>query len=379
MKRFTSTASSNGLADELRKLVAGMPPGARLPTVRGLMGEYGVSQHLVQSALEQLRSDGSITSFVGRGTFVGTRAVPTAPVSRSVLTLVYDSPYERSEVIASTLHRALIHRGYESMIVTYHDHTHAMDVLRGGRRYDACVLQPRMTTIHGAVLALLRDIGDIVIIEGHSADGLDVDAISNDPGTCVELALQHLIGLGHRRIAWVTEANDYNFFKLCVRFFEMARSLVGLGAEDMPVISAPMSRAERNFEDLAGALRPLFEGPAGAPTAVVVASFSDGATVLGAFKKLGLDVPGAVSVIKIGTPDIASEHIERLAIIGRPTFQVTESVLARLEWRWRNRGAAHATVYDQPILAPSLSTAPPQAQGHDGGTGTRAPSALEKA
>jgi DNA-binding LacI/PurR family transcriptional regulator len=139
--------------------------------------------------------------------------------------------------------------------------------------------------------------------------------------------------------------------------------LLGLAAEAMPVVVAPMSRTERNFEDLAGALRPLFGGGAGtAPTAVVVASFSDGKTVLGAFEKLGLAVPHDVSVIKVGTPDVPSDHIDRLAIVGRPTFKVTESVLARLEWRWRNRGAPFETVFDQPILATSASTAPPRAR-----------------
>jgi DNA-binding LacI/PurR family transcriptional regulator len=363
MKRFASTASSKGLADELRKLVTNMPGGARLPTVRQLMSEYNVSQHLVQSALTQLRADGSVESFVGRGTFVGTRSVSGAPNARSVLTLVYDSPYERSEVIASTLHRALIQRRYESVIVTYHDHLHAMEVLRGGRRYDACVLQPRMSVIHGAVLALLKEVGQNVVIEGQMADGLDVDAISNDPGSCVELTLQHLIGLGHQRIAWVTEDNEYTFFRLCVRFFAAARTFIGLGADVMPVVLAPMSGAERNFQDLAAALRPLFEGAVGAtPTAVVVASFSDGATVLGAFEKLGLDVPRDVSVIKVGTPDLPSDHVDRLAIVGRPTFQVTQSVLARLEWRWRNRGAPYETVFDQPVLATLSSTAPPRAE-----------------
>jgi len=361
MKQFTSTASSNGLADELRKLIANMPGGARLPTVRQLMSDYGVSQHLVQSALTQLRTDGSIASFVGRGTFVGTRTVAgAAATTRSVLTLVYDSPYERSEVIASSLHRALIHRHYESMIVTYHDHLHAMDALRGGRRYDACVLQPRMSVIRGSVLALLRDIGDIVIIEGQMADGLDVDGISNDPGTCVELALRHLLDLGHRRIAWVTEQNEHGFFRLGVRIFETARSFIGLGPEAMPVVIAPMSRTERNFEDLAGALRPLFGGGAASRAdrrrGGKLFGWRD---VLGAFEKLGLDVPRDVSVIKVGTPDVPSDHIGRLTIVGRPTFKVTESVLARLEWRWRNRSAPFETVFDQPVLATSLSTAPP--------------------
>lgn len=364
MKPFAPTFSADNLADELRRMVGSMPAGTRLPTVRKLMSDYGVSQHLVQSALTQLRAEGAVASHVGRGTFVGSRPEPAAPVgTRSVLTLAYDSPYERSDVIASSLHRALIQRRYDSMTVTYHDHLQAIDVLRSGRRYDACILQPRTSTISGAMLAALREVSDSVIIEGQMADSLDVDAISNDPASCVDLALKHLTELGHRRIAWVSEENEQNFFRLGVRFFEVARDLLGGDASTMPALFAPMSRTERNFEDLAGALRPLFAGgPGKSPTAVVVSSFSDGETVVGGFEQLGLKIPTDVSVVKIGTPDVPSDHIGRLAIIGRPTYQVTESVLARVEWRWRNRGAPFETVLDQPVFAPSASTARPRAR-----------------
>ena len=138
-------------APALRRMVAEMPAGARLPTVRKLMRDHGVSQHLVQSALAQLRAEGAVASHVGRGTFVGARPGPAAAAAtRSVLTLAYDSPYERSDVIASSLHRALIQKRYDSMTVTYHDHMQAIDMLRGGRRYDACVLQPRTSIIHAS-------------------------------------------------------------------------------------------------------------------------------------------------------------------------------------------------------------------------------------
>ncbi len=134
----------------------------------------------------------------GEGAGRGVAEPAALPGSRSVLTLVYDSPYERSDVIASSLHRALIQRRYDSMTVTYHDHAQALDILRGGRRYDACILQPRTSTIRGSVLAMLRDLSDSVVIEGQMADGLDVDAISNDPASCVELAREDGFEVSHR-------------------------------------------------------------------------------------------------------------------------------------------------------------------------------------
>lgn len=361
-KQFILTLSPHNIADDLRRMVVSMPAGTRLPTVRKLMSDYGVSQHLVQSALNQLRSEGAVESHVGRGTFVRFQPEPSpSSAARSVLTLVYDSPYERSDAIASSVHRALIQRSYDSMTLTYHDPRQALEMLRGARRYNACILQPRTSSIHSSVLAQLREISDAVVIEGQMADGLDVDAIANDPATCVKLAISHLAGLGHKRIAWVTEESDQIFFRLAARFFEVARDLLGADPAAMPTVFAPMSGAQRNFMDLAGALRPLFEGPAASrPTAVVISSFSDGPSIVSAFDKLGLKIPDDVSVIKIGTPDVPNDHIGRLAIIGRPASQVTDTVLNHLEWRWKNRSAVYHTVFDQPVFSPATSTAPPR-------------------
>ena len=356
---MTSIISPDSLVEDLRKLVISMAAGARLPTVRQLMSDYQVSQHFVQSALAQLRSEGVIASHVGRGTFVTPGPAQAASTKgRTVLTLVHDSPYERSDAIASLLHRALMERGCDSMVLTYSQSSQVMDMLRGGRRFDACIVQPRTSTLRSSMLAQLRDLSEVVIIEGQAADGLDVDAISNDPGTCVELALRHLIPLEHERIAWVSEQNNQNFFKLCVRAFDLARNLLAQDAASMPSVYLPPNLAERKVEALVDALRPLFAGGrTKSPTAVVISSFLDGGTVLKAFDRLGLSVPADVSVIKVGTPDMESDHVGRLAIVGRPTYQVTDAVLARLEWRWARQGQPCQTIFDQPILQPFSSTA----------------------
>jgi DNA-binding LacI/PurR family transcriptional regulator len=344
----------------LRGLVAGAPPGTRVPTVRQLMAEYGVSQHLVQGAMTELRAEGVISSHVGRGTFVG-RHAGASQRQRSVLTLLYQHPYERGDRIARLLHQQLSRDGHGSLVLTYSDVAQVIELLRSGRRFDACILQPRGSTIPVELLALLRQRSNAVLIESQVAEHLDVDAVSNDPWRAVTLAVEHLRGLGHRRIAWLTEDSGNYFFQRTAAGFEIRRSGAGLQPEAWPVIRAPVHGQRLGFADMAQALRTALAGDGPDPvTAVVVASFSEAREILDACASLRVRVPDDVSLVKIGTPDLDVDHLQRIAIVGRPSTQAAATVLQRLYWRWENPGAPFATVYDPPLLAPFRSTAPPR-------------------
>ena len=48
----------------------GYAPGGRLPTERGLAGEFGVTRTMVRHALALLEAEGRISREVGRGTFL---------------------------------------------------------------------------------------------------------------------------------------------------------------------------------------------------------------------------------------------------------------------------------------------------------------------
>lgn len=61
------------VADDLRRRVqAGgeYAPGARLPSIRQLAKQYGISPQTVQNALRELRQDGLVVSQQGRAFFV---------------------------------------------------------------------------------------------------------------------------------------------------------------------------------------------------------------------------------------------------------------------------------------------------------------------
>lgn len=335
-----------------------LPVGARLPTVRELVMRYGVSQHVVQQALQALSADGVVTTHVGRGTFVGPRTpLPSHVAARQVLTLLHQSQYERGDLIAQTIHQRLTAEGHTSVVLTYSDAEHAMAMLRDGPRYDSCVLQPRSSVIPVRLLGLLREISSNVIVENRAVDQVDVDAISSDPGILARLILEHLTSLGHRRIAWIVEDRPDYFHERASRLFEAYRLWNGLSQAEAPMVHSPARNGYFGYADLPGTLSTLFRGEEGPrPTAVVLLTFETGARILEAFKSVGLAIPGDVSVIRVGTPDIESEHLGRLAVAGRPSRQAAETVLKRLAWRWENPTLPHGTVYDPPVLDDHRST-----------------------
>ncbi|GAB4193113.1 MAG: PLP-dependent aminotransferase family protein [Roseiflexaceae bacterium] len=70
------------LAEEIRQRIASgaLPPGTRLPTVRDLARQLGVTRLTVHNAYGQLQSSGLVEATVGRGTFVAEQPVAAANV-----------------------------------------------------------------------------------------------------------------------------------------------------------------------------------------------------------------------------------------------------------------------------------------------------------
>ena len=71
------------LAEEIRSriLSGALPPGARLPTVRDLARQLGVTRLTVHNAYSQLQAGGLAEATVGRGTFVAEQPAAAASVS----------------------------------------------------------------------------------------------------------------------------------------------------------------------------------------------------------------------------------------------------------------------------------------------------------
>ena len=357
LKKQRDTPMQEAVLDRLRDLIRQYPAGSKLPTVRQLIVDYGVGQHVIQTALEKLRSEGLVTSHVGKGTFVG-NANLVKRRTRNVLTLLYEHPYLRGDVIARILHQRLSIDGHESMVLAYSNAANVMDILKSGTRYDAAILQPRSSAMSISLLALLKQLAEHVLIEGYAGEHLDVDSVSNDPARTVELIVDHLFGLGHKRVAWVTEDGGNYFFARTAALFRAHCHGAGRPVNDCPVIFAPTDPDKLGIRNLASCIQGLKVGGGKLPfTALVVASFVDGRAIVDALHQCGLETPRDVAIVRLGTPDLESDHVGRLTIAGRSSTHAAGTVLDRLQWRWSHPAEPHECCYDTPTLSVMDSSA----------------------
>src|SRR5689334_6553813 len=72
------------ITEQIRAHIQGgaLPPGNRLPTVRQLAADLGLTRLTVHSAYAELQAQGLIESVVGRGTFVASH-IPVPPPSHT--------------------------------------------------------------------------------------------------------------------------------------------------------------------------------------------------------------------------------------------------------------------------------------------------------
>jgi len=79
LNRRHSQALYRQIAEQIKTRIANgeLPGGARLPPIRALAAELGVTRLTVQNAYRELQAEGLIEATVGRGTFVGPETHPS--------------------------------------------------------------------------------------------------------------------------------------------------------------------------------------------------------------------------------------------------------------------------------------------------------------
>jgi DNA-binding LacI/PurR family transcriptional regulator len=174
------------------------------------------------------------------------------------------------------------------------------------------------------------------------------------------LATEHLLALGHRRIAFLGdfEHNYHGFTSSAMRRSGYERALAAAGCDVDPEL---VRRAAHGREQAAALMRELL-GSQRPPTAVFAASDTQAMGVLEAAEELGVAVPGDLSVV--GYDDIELARYAGLTTVAQPLEESgargAELLLAALE------GAA-AGATQLPLELVVRSTTGPRAASRGGG------------
>jgi LacI family transcriptional regulator len=221
------------------------------------------------------------------------------------------------------------------------------NLVRSGRTDGLIVSGPRYDDQELADLA--RD-GFPVVIQG-SLPGLDVPSVDVDNEAGARLAVEHLLALGHRRIACITNAPiAYTAASERVAGYREALAAAGIAEE-------PSMIAEGAFDAHSGHRAVAEILSRSTPDAIFVASDVVAIGAIAGLREAGLSVPGDVSVVGFDAIPLAAYLDPPLTTISLPAHDLGRAAGRALLDRIAGRPVAGRTLLPTELIV-RASTAP---------------------
>ena len=224
-----------------------------------------------------------------------------------------------------------------------------------GRQADGIILLEVLTDDRRATI--LREHGYPFVMIGHRADNTGLSYVDVDIAHGIDLAMEHLIALGHERIAFlgvdpVAAHKTYGFATWALGAYQRACARSGL-----PVLAGV---GGPTVDELSVAAGRLFEDHPGI-TALVAPQEQSVIGALKAARARGLHVPDALSVIGMVSEPMAEIATPALTTISFPADEMGDVAARILLGRVVGGDPAVEQVLVQPTLTVRESTGRPRA------------------
>jgi DNA-binding LacI/PurR family transcriptional regulator len=348
---LTLDMKSADLEAALRQRVGSAGHGEKLPPIRQLMREYKIGQAAIQEILGRMARQGLLRMQAGRGTFIHRPGKGSASVVTGARVLVLSAREQspRSHQVASQVQEKLSAAGARCVQLVYERIEEALEVLRLGARFDACVLQSYFDAIPLGLLAFLRQRCGAVIADGARVTGVDLDAVASDWQGATDIAVERLRRAGHRRVALLAWPGAVQPLEGLRRHFVSLRRALHRTEAEMPLIE--LERIPRPSEEggslLLDAFGRAWGGKGERPTAMIALGLGLGTPALrAALDRYRLKVPRDLSVIVLGHVEVLDDRSSQGfdvvgSACGDAAHALVEQVTDRLEYPVRE----HRTIY----------------------------------
>jgi len=191
-----------------------------------------------------------------------------------------------------------------------------------------------------------------IVLVGREAHGPDVDSVTNDDRAGAEVAVEHCVSLGHRRIAHIDGGHGAGA-PARRHGYEAAMKRLGLG-DLVSVVSGTYTEEGGHT----GCLLLLAQKPR--PTAIFAANDLAAIGALNAIEESGLKVPDDVSLVGYDNTSLAALRHISLTTIHQPRLEMGQLALSTLLERIDQDREEPRRVVLSPSLVVRASTAPPR-------------------
>lgn len=196
------------------------------------------------------------------------------------------------------------------------------------RNMDGVIIAPGNER-HPGVLETVRQLSMPVVLYDRDMD-VDTDTVLYDHADGIMVAVNHLMSLGHSRIALVLWQTQSRPVRRRIEGYKASYENAGLAVPNL-VIQEPTSTSLAY-----GAVAQLLRRPA-PPTAIIAQGSQTLSSALRAIALAGKRVPEDLSVIGIGDTDFAEHYNPPLTVLRTPVDSVADCASTMLLGRMQRR------------------------------------------
>lgn len=194
-----------------------------------------------------------------------------------------------------------------------------------------------------------------VVVLGSSWEGGNIDTVDSDNRLGAALATNHLLDLGHRRIAfvgaWIKDSNTVDRME-GFRFSMKSRGLTV--PEDEIILGSEAGGLDESDQNR---LASMLRGP-DPITAIIAAGPSLAMSVLGLAAKCGVSVPNSLSIVAYDDPKFISMTHPPLTTVKQPLEAMAATACEIVTGHYPRNGSQYLHVIHDPSLVVRESTAP---------------------
>lgn len=352
----------------LQRIRAGqMVPGDRVPSENDLVKEFSVSRITARQALGELAQEGWVIRVQGKGTFVAEPGASAGRITSGTIGVVVPRLKDAFTTrVIFGVEEVLVEAGFHLVLrsaKTLAQEAASIRDLVQARVVGLIVWPVAGQFVNDEIVSLALD-GFPVVLVDRFLRGLQLDCVQSDNLRGGYMATQHLLELGHRRIAYVAGGFQH-VTSVEERYlgFRTALRRAGIPQEDGPLWQVPDSGEWSVWRDwLRGKLEQRPD-----VTALFCENDDVAIKILGCLRELEIPVPERLSVVGFDDKEPVTE-----APVPLTTVRQDGSALGRTAARLMLERIAEPTSSIQHVTLPvhlverSSTAAPPAASGKDG-------------
>lgn len=337
------------IADRLRRrILEGVwTAGDAMPTEYQFCEEFGVARGTLRQALERLTREGFVRREQGRGTFVAWEWGKKVPGELGGQHLGLIVPYVRDSFVADILlglERGAEERGY--MVVFNHVSNNPQEQQTALNKFvqqklAGVALYP-VDSMHVAPVDALVDQGYPIVLVDRYLCGVTTDYVISDHFGGALRATQHLLSLGHRRIAFVSWKDPA--ISMEQRRIGYARALEEAGVGYDPALVCEVQGYPvvdpTSFCDLLTAQPGV--------TAVFAANDQIALAIYRAAGRQGWRIPQDLALVGFDNLDITAQLDTPLTTVAQPAYEIGAKAAELLVQRIRGE-----VLYPQRVILPT--------------------------